>query len=213
MGLDYSYDLRFRRDQLAEILLAVAEIASPLPHPPLEVVLPGGTGSIFLPFTSRFKSEPVFCDARNHLNFVNFDTSLWFESDDVLERYARACESEGHPLVRDGRGRVKLGYVYLSIWLKVQDDKGNQDYLDFSFTPATSQMGLLFAASESIRRSFVQLLKDHDGLLGQFVDSDNHWGPIIVWPETSPLYNPTNLLELHNKLSPQTPYYRIPLGF
>jgi len=53
MGLDYAYSLRFRRKQLAEILLAVADIAEPLPHPPLEVILPGGTGSIFLPFTSN----------------------------------------------------------------------------------------------------------------------------------------------------------------
>ncbi len=44
-------------------------------------------------------------------------------------------------------------------------------------------------------------------------DSDNNWGPITIWPETSPLYDSTNLLDLHNNLAPQTPYYRLPLGF
>ena len=210
MGLDYAYSLRFRRNQLAEILLAVADIAKPLPYPPLEVVLPGGTGNIFLPFTSRFKAEPVFCDVQDHLMFA---TALWFESDDVLERYANACDAEGHPLVRDDKGRISFGYVYLFIFLKIHKNNDNSEYLDFHFTPATSQMSLLFAASESVRRSFVQILRDHDGLLGQFMDSDNNWGPITIWPETSPLYNPTNLLDLHNKLSPETPYYRLPLGF
>ncbi len=169
MGLDYTYSLRFRRNQLAEILLAVADIAEPLPHPSLEVVLPGGTGSIFLPFTSRFKVEPVFCDARDHLSF---DTALWFKSDDVLERYANICEAEAHPLVRDNKGRISLGYVYLFIGLKIHDNNDNQEYLDFHFTPASSQMSLLFAASESVRRSFVQILRDHDGILGHFMDSD-----------------------------------------
>lgn len=210
MGLDYEYSLRFRRNQLAEILLAVADVAQPLPHPPLEVILPGGVGSIRLPFTSRFKVEPVFCDARDHLSF---DTALWFESDDVLERYANACEAEGHPLARDGQGRIRLAYVYLFIWLKIHDNNDNQEYLDFDFTPATSQMSLLFAASESVRRSFVQILRDHDGILGQFMDSDNNWGPITIWPETSPLCDSTNLLDLHNNLSPQNSYYRMPLGF
>ena len=210
MGLDYAYSLRFRRDQLAEILLATAGIARPLPHPPLEVVLPGGVGSIHVPFTSRFRVEPVFCDALDHLRF---DTALWFESDDVLERYAKIDEAKGHPLMRDDKGRISLGYVYLFIYLKIHKNSDNLEYLDFHFTPATSQMSLLFAASESVRRSFVQILRAHDGMLGQFEDSDNNWGPITIWPETSPLHNPANLLDLHNKLSPETSYYRLPLGF
>ena len=211
MGLDYSYSLRFRRSQLAEILLAVADIAKPSLKPPLELTLPSDGGTVSLPFTSRFKTEPIVCDSHKYLSF---DTVLCFESDDVLERYSKMEDARGLPsLARDDQGRICLGYVYLSVGLKAYNDPDIRDHLDFNFTPASSQMSLLFAASESIRRSFVQLLKDHNGMLGQFVDSDNHWGPITIWPETSPVYDPTNLLDLHNELSPNTPYYRKPLGF
>ena len=40
MGLDYSHVLRFRREQLKEILLAVVERAKPNSDPPVEVSLP-----------------------------------------------------------------------------------------------------------------------------------------------------------------------------
>ncbi len=165
MGLDYEYSLRLRRSQLAEIVLAVADIAEPSLDPSLEVILPGESGTLHLPFTSRFKSEPVFCDSQEYLCF---DTTLPFECDEVLERYARVCEAQGDSVNRNSKGRICLGYVYLTIRLRIDDNLDNQAYLDFVFWPATSQMSLLFAASESVRSTFVQLLRYHEGLLGEF---------------------------------------------
>lgn len=72
---------------------------------------------------------------------------------------------------------------------------------------------MLSAASESVRRFFVHLLEEHHGISGKSVDSDYGWGPITIWPETAPDFKPENLLDLHNRLAPDKPYYRFPLGF
>ena len=211
MGLDYSYVLRFRRTQLKEILLAVAEYAKPGSGPPLEVILPGGEQKIWLPFHFLPRGQnPVSFD---EMYRPLFGTSLWFEPDEPFERYVAAQTAEGHPLPRDARGRIDLGYVYLSLYMKPTKDNPDLEFLDFDFTPASRQMSMLFAASESVRRFFVQLLEEHNGISGKFEDGDCHWGPITIWPETAPDFNPENLLDLHNRLSPDIPYYRFPLGF
>jgi len=223
MGLDYDYKLRFKREQLGEILLAVADAAQPTETPPLEVILPGGVEAISLPFVYIGpKVTSISCDAENFQGFLSFGTSLWFESDALLERYAKAQAAEGHSLRRDEQGRLNIGYVYLFVMLKSQpgrprtpetETRDRLPYLDFSFTPATSQMSLLFAGSESVRRFFVTLLEQHNGIRGEFHDSDYGWGPITIWPETAPDYNPANLLDLHNALAPNTPYHRFPMKF
>ena len=211
MGLDYSYVLRFRREQLKEILLAVVERAKPRSGPPVEVILPGGEETIPLPFWVL--PEQIRPASFDHRFPPFFGTSLWFEPDEPFERYVAAQTAEGHPLPRDARGRIDLGYVYLSLYMKPTKDNPDLEFLDFDFTPATRQMSMLFAASESVRRFFVQLLEEHNGISGKFEDSDYGWGPITIWPETAPDFNPENLLDLHNRLSPDIPYYRFPLGF
>ena len=214
MGLDYSYVLRFRREQLKEILLAVVERSKPNPDPPVEVILPGSEGKIFMPFY-------VLPKAMNPVSFEGshppiFCTSPWLEPDEPLERYAAVQVAEGHPLPRDTEGRIAFGGVWLSMnsfYSKPGQETPNVEFLDFSFTPAYKQMSMLFAASESVRRFFVQLLEEHNGISGKFEDSDYGWGPITIWPETAPDFNPENLLDLHNRLAPDIPYYRFPLGF
>ena len=214
MGLDYSYVLRFRREQLKEILLAVVERSQLNPNPPVEVILPDGDEKIFLPFY-------VLPKAMNPVSFegscpFTFCVSPWFEPDEPFERYAAVQAAEGHPLPRDVQGRIALGCVWLSmrsLYSKPGQETPNVEFLDFDFTPASKQMSMLFAASESVRRFFVQLLEEHNGISGKFVDSDYGWGPITIWPETAPDFNPDNLLDLHNRLAPDNPYYRFPLGF
>ncbi len=223
MGLDYDYKLRFKREQLGEILLAVADASQPNENPPLEVILPGGAEVISLPFSLLWpKVSSISCDAEDFQDFLSFGTSLWFESDALLERYAKAQAAEGHPLRRDEQGRLNIGYVYLTVMLKSQpgrprtpetEARDRLPYLDFTFTPATSQMSLLFAGSESVRRFFISLLEQHNGIRGEFHDSDYGWGPITIWPETAPDYNPANLLDLHDALAPDTPYHRFPMKF
>lgn len=201
MGLDYSYDLLFSRQKLKDVLLAIAAIASPKGETPLEVVFTDET--LKLPFTSRFKSEPVICETP--LQSLSFDTSLFFSQDEPLRRYEEESRSTNYPVLVDKEGRVAFGYIYLSV---IPCSYNNEECVSFSFEPATSRMSLIFAASQSIRETFTRLLELYEGRLGMFVDSDCNWGPIIIWPESSPHYNPENLLVLHNTLSPDTPYYR-----
>ena len=211
MGLDYSYVLRFRRNQLKEILLAVVERSQPYSKPLIEVILPGGEEKVFLPF--RVLPEQIRPASFDHEHPPFFGMSLWFEPDAPFERYAAAQAAEGHPLPRDTQGRIAFGGVWLTIYMKPTKDNPDLEFLNFNFSPATRQMSMLFAASESVRRFFVQLLEEHNGISGKFVDSDYGWGPITVWPEAAPDFNPENLLDLHNRLAPDKPYYRFPLGF
>ena len=164
MGRDYSYVLRFRRSQLKEILLAVVERSNSGSMPPVEVILPGGEESIFLPFyVLPNQIRPASFD---HRFPPFFGMSLWFEPDAPFERYAAAQAAGGYSLPRDAQGRVSFGSIYLTLHMKPALDNPDMEFLDFSFTPATRQMSMLFAASESLRRFFIQLLEEHNGFGG-----------------------------------------------
>lgn len=200
MGLDYSFDLIFPRHQLKNVLLAVANISEPWGETPLEVVLPDET--LKLPFSSNRENTPVICTTP----FKHFilDICLLFPQDEPLLFYASYMSDD----IIDEERRVRFGSVGLSISSTLYPDLYMEECLTFSFQPVAGIMSIVFAASENVRKTFTGLLDNYEGCLGLFVDSDYNWGPIVVWPETSPDYNPENLLVLHNKLSPNTPYYR-----
>ncbi|MGX1513657.1 hypothetical protein RKD44_004945 [Streptomyces collinus] len=140
MGLTYGYDVYLRPRNVAGALAAVAELAPPSRDvPPLDVTLPGGE-RITLPFTSGFRSEPVDCSARDTLDL---DTSLMFPVDDAVLAYA-----ESYGLPPEEEGRVRIGYVYLTVRFVSFLDPG---YAALEFWAATSGMSRLFERSASIR--------------------------------------------------------------
>ncbi|WP_233520775.1 hypothetical protein [Streptomyces sp. CCM_MD2014] len=107
MGLTYGYDIHLRPRNVSGALAAVAELASPSRDvPPLDVTLPGGE-RITLPFTSGFRSEPVDCSS---IDTFDLDTSLMFPVDDAVRAYA-----ESYGLPPEENGRVRIGYVYLTV--------------------------------------------------------------------------------------------------
>ncbi|MFE2281427.1 hypothetical protein ACFXAE_30170 [Streptomyces sp. NPDC059454] len=146
MGLTYGYDIYLRPRNVARALAAVAELAPPARDvPPLDVTLPGGE-QIVLPFTSGFGSEPVDCSTSEMLDL---DTSLMFGIDDAVRAYGK---SSGLP--PEENGRVRIGYVYLTVRFKSFLDPG---YTALEFWAATSGMSRLFERSASIRKTFTDL--------------------------------------------------------
>ncbi|MFF4470982.1 hypothetical protein ACFYZ3_15615 [Streptomyces sp. NPDC001599] len=167
MGLTYGYDIHLPPRGVAGALAAVAELAPPSRDvPPLDVTLPGGE-RITLPFTSGFGSEPVDCADSETLDL---DTSLMFPVDDAVRAYA---ESYGLPPEEDGR--VRIGYVYLTVRFRSFLDPG---YTALEFWAPTSGISRLFERSAGIRRTFTDLAAAVGAACCQFDRGDGGPGEV-----------------------------------
>lgn len=160
MGLIYSYDIYLPPRNLAKALGALAELAPPPRVPPLELTLPGGE-RLVLPFTSRFRSDPVDCSGRSEFEL---DTSMMFDLDDTLRAYA---ETDGPEPEADGR--IQIGYVYATVRFSSFLHPG---YASVDCWPATSTMSRLFARSPSIRKTFTDITAAAGGVCCLFDTGD-----------------------------------------
>ncbi|MEU3985675.1 hypothetical protein AB0F77_37375 [Streptomyces sp. NPDC026672] len=161
MGLIYSYDIYLPPRNVARLLADLAELAPPARAvPPLEVTLPGGD-RLVLPFTSRFKSEPVDCSTSSRLEL---DMSLMFDVDDPLREYAQR-----NGLEPDAGGRIRIGYIYATIRFESDLHPGHTSVECWA---ATSEMSRLFARSANIRKTFTDLTVAGGGLCCLFDTGD-----------------------------------------
>lgn len=161
MGLTYGYDIYLRPRNVAGALANLAELAPPNRGvPPLELTLPGGD-RLVLPFTSRFKSEPVDCSTSSTLEL---DTSIMFGADDVVREYVQA---HSHGTEEDGR--VGLGYVYLTVRF---ESLLHLRYASLEFWAATSAMSRMFARSAGVREVFTGLTAASGGVCCLFDTGD-----------------------------------------
>lgn len=175
MGLDYSFNLHFRRDQVWSVLQAVAAFAAC--DQSMDVVFPDGR-TLTLPFESsedalgysrgyECMSAPLYL--REGFPRLRLDTVLYFDADDAIVSY---FEKE----VPLELGRYRIGLIYLTIYLG--DAEGYPpDEAVFSFGAATTDMSLLFDASTSIRHTFVKLAAEQHGNCCLL----NREGDCIVW--------------------------------
>jgi hypothetical protein len=197
MGLDYEYCLFFPREEIWNVLQSVGKMSAADESRRIDVVLPDR--KITLPFTSHFKSETIYY--KDSMDNLQFDTSLYFESDEEIEAYIKEGEenfrSRGgeyanwtHP--RDKDRLVRIGYIYLYIPLH---SESGRNLIQFDFMSATTRMGVLFTKSQSIRRAFVRLLEAHHGVYGHIQDSDNLYEPILIYPPNRSLKEAYALLD------------------
>lgn len=112
--------------------------------PPLSVTLPEGE-RVVLPFTCSSESDPVDCAGQDR---VTLDASIMFPADDAVRAYA---EEAGLPFEE---GRVRIGYVYLTIFFPSLMDPR---FVCLSFWAATSGMSRLFATPTAVREVFSDL--------------------------------------------------------
>ncbi|MGW1189971.1 hypothetical protein [Streptomyces sp. NPDC002559] len=174
MGLTYGYDIYLPPRNVAGALTGLAALAPPnRVVPPLDVTLPGGD-RVVLPFTSNFKSEPVDRSAGGTLDL---DTSLLFGADDVVRAYA---QEKG--LEPEEDGRVRIGYVYLTIRFESRSDPR---YASLEFWAATSAMSRVFARSAGVREVFTGLTAAAGGVCCLFDTGDG--GPEqVCWLNGAP---------------------------
>ncbi|MFG2314181.1 hypothetical protein [Streptomyces tendae] len=167
MGLTYGYDVYLRPWNVAGALTAVAGLAPPSRDvPPLDVTLPGGE-RVTLPFTSGFGSEPVDCAGSETLDL---DTSLMFPVDDAVRAYA-----ESYGLPPEENGRVRIGYVYLTVRFRSFLDPG---YAALEFWAPTSGISRLFERSANIRKTFTDLAAAVGAACCQFDRGDGSPGEV-----------------------------------
>lgn len=162
MGLDYSFVVCIKREQLSSALQAVAKFAHVSSNEQIDVYLP--EGKLTLPFTSRFKTVPVI--VHPSLKELQLDTSLLFPiqdkaiENDVLEReqaFRRREDSQDWSAPRDEQGRVAIGYIYL--YVNLQPRTQQSEFVVLDFMAATTSMSILFDKSASIRETFVDLAR------------------------------------------------------
>ncbi|MFF2045545.1 hypothetical protein ACFVVX_34515 [Kitasatospora sp. NPDC058170] len=154
MGIDYSYEIFVPAQNVARALSELAELAPRTGRrSQTTVTLPGGD-QVVLPFTSKFKSGPVDCSTSSTLDL---DTTIMFGVDDDTMRELSGI----HEWERDERGRVAIGYIYLTVrfasWL-------HPDYASLDFTAAVTDMSLAFERSASIREVFTDLTAASGGV-------------------------------------------------
>ncbi|MFD7433906.1 hypothetical protein [Streptomyces sp. NPDC059861] len=146
MGLDYSYEIFMPPRNVGRALTRLAELAPQgRDTPPLRVTLPGGE-QLIVPFTSKFKSEPVDCSAGGTLEL---DTSIVIGVDDAMREFFLRDSDKV-----DERGRVSVGYIYLTVRFS---PTRHPNFASLQFTAATTGMSRTFVESASIRKVFTDL--------------------------------------------------------
>ncbi|MEV7239174.1 hypothetical protein AB0N06_36390 [Streptomyces sp. NPDC051020] len=153
MGLDYSYEIFMPPRNVVRALTRLAELAPQgRDTPPLPVTLPGGE-QLIVPFTSNFKSEPVDCSAGGTLEL---DTLIVIGVDDAMREFFLRDSDRV-----DERGRVAVGYIYLTVRFS---PAWHPNFASLQFTAATSGMSRMFVQSASVRKVFTDLTAATDGV-------------------------------------------------
>jgi hypothetical protein len=205
MGLDYSYQLYFQRDKLWPVLQSLAGFAdSSEGHDQIDIVFPDGR-KFTLPFSSsdgingehrdwNNKTQPISFE--DTAKSIQFNTALYFEIDEVIEAYMQETQKGMRGLGlggehtdwmprRDHQNRYSIGYIYLTVGMDLNTYRGNEQrtyLICFDFMAATTRMSLLFEQSTSIRKTFIRLLEEHEGVCCLFDDKTLGGTGWLIWP-------------------------------
>jgi hypothetical protein len=166
MGLDYSFLLYFPKHRLWDVLEGVVAIASPNLGT-TRIQFPGEDRQIPLPTFSYKKENYTHTDPR-----FSFATSLGFPEDEVILDYVRDLEDEEDwraPPDPDGRRTYYIGFIYLTVYADLRAFSRNftqQDLVAMNFVSAGTTMSLVFSESPAMRKTFIKLLEDYEGVIG-----------------------------------------------
>jgi hypothetical protein len=134
---------------------------------------------IDVPFTSRFKTDPLFYTEQTPS--LEFDTSLWLRID---ENEQAMFQADGWKL--DEQGKVEFGYLYLTIDFRPEEPG---DFVAFRFVAATDGMSRLMEDSQSLYRAFRTLLAENGGICG-ILDREDYQEAILWWLKGQDLFRP-----------------------
>lgn len=164
MGLNFSYQLYFRREDMWKALQGVVDVA--VDHQAQTRII----------FPDHEITIPLINDHWNKREFhhddpeFNFATSLYFEVDDAINDYLLHLGNEEvfrGPPDTDGIERVSIGFIYLVVYQK-KFIESLRDWVLFDFGTTGTRMSMLFDESLSIRKTFINLLEKNQGVSGIF---------------------------------------------
>jgi len=175
MGLDYSILCFFERQDPWQILDGVAEFADHGLSSHTAVQYPNQI--MRLPFEAWAGTEskdPIpYDDDRKSWDFM---TSLLFDKDEEVSEFA------DHYDLDEGldQKQVSIGYIYLTVYNNWEGYGESYDpgLILLQFTAATTNMSLLLAQSQAVRKPFIQLLEKYRGVYGVI---DNEMDGILFW--------------------------------
>ena len=161
MGLDFSYMLYFERDQLWDALQGVIGIAW-AHEPPALIHFPDRVLSI--PLHSWGSQEKDFQHDEPEFYFASV---LNFAEDAAILEYLRARDKNIHSGPPDPDKKQAVGMIYLTVSQEIPDQPAS-DLVLFNFGTTGTNMSILFQESETIRRTFEDLLEKIPGVCGVF---------------------------------------------
>ena len=170
MGVNFSYLLYFKREQLWDTLQGVIDMAEKR-DPPVVIHFPDH--KLNIPLGTLFDEERSYQYADPRFDFA---TILKFEEDETITDWIyadyRMVESaDRSPPGPDQDTRVGIGYIYLTIHNDLSDiytQNHPEDLVLFDFGTTGSTMSMLFDYSTSIRKTFIELLEKNKGVCGLF---------------------------------------------
>lgn len=177
MGLDYTYMLYFKREQLADVLRGVVEMAESL-DPPTFICFPDRIFTIPLGKFPRYSEEKVYQYDEPE---IALSTALIFEEDQAIRNWGHAqkvWDTESAPPRKAGyKNPVSVGYIYLTIYndLSMYYPEIILDLKElvlFEFGTTGTRMSTMFLYSTSIRKKFTELLRKYNGVCGLFNDEE-----------------------------------------
>jgi hypothetical protein len=155
--------LHFKRDQVWDALLGIAQVSS---HSrlPTKIIFPDHHLSI--PFmTWDWNNREMYFDDPE----MKFQIAMYFsgEDEEILE-HNRAMGNEApdrSPPDDEKDNKILIGIIYLTIFLN-DPDHSSREHVLFKFTAAGTTMSILFENSPSIQKGFMELLERNNGVSG-----------------------------------------------
>jgi len=178
LGIDFTYHLYVPRKNVWTMLQALGQQASPAHRVHTLIHLAGGA-VIDIPFTSHFKTDPLFYTEQTPS--LEFDTALWLRIDEHEQGMFQADRWK-----LDEQGNVNFGNLYLTIDFR-QEEPG--DFVAFRFVAATDGMSRLMEQSQSLYRAFRALLAENSGICG-ILDREDYQEAILWWLKGQALSRP-----------------------
>jgi len=198
MGLDYSFKIYFKKEDIWNALSGVVKLAT---HHQLPVKIKFPDRDLLIPLdTWSGSDEEILCDSTE----IYFATVLNFYYDDAIQKYMDRLGYEdvfrGPP--DEDEKKVAIGIIYLTIYQKIPDNP-DSDLVLFDFgTPGTT-MSILFSESSSIRKTFLQFAEKFDavcGLLNREESAEVFWinHQSVDFEIGDPYMSPEEISRLHN---------------
>jgi hypothetical protein len=175
MGAVYRYMLYFRKDQLAEVLLGIAEMAEKH-SPPTTIQFPDRI--IEIPLESWESEDRLLQHDDAELGF---EIAMLFDLDESILEWGhgqKADDAFSPQTAQNVKPQVSVGYIYLTVYndLKQYYPDITLDLKDlalFEFSTTGTRMSIMFGSSTSIRKRFLELMQRFDGVCGVFNNEEN----------------------------------------